>query len=152
MQENDTLVFYNVVDHNRTLTLDNNSDGVADWVCEAGPSDSMSSDDECYLWLDPEAWEPGTIEIQIAQNGTHWTTVIVEILSDNHTENGPPDGGFVLPGGGQEPAQPADDDADVQSILLSGAILAFGAAACLWILRNVGGKESKTNGQGGEEE
>jgi len=148
VQQNDTLVFYNVVNHNRTLTLDNNSDGVADWVCEAGPSDSMGTDDECYLWLDPEVWEPRLIEIQISQNDTHWMTVLVEVISDNHTETGPPDGGFVLPGGGQEPADSADEETDMQSVLLSGAILAFGAAACLWILKNVNGtKESIEEGE-----
>ncbi len=152
VQQNDTLVFYNVVDYNRTLSLDNDSDGVADWVCEAGPSDSMSSDDECYLWLDPEAWEPGFIEISVSQNETFWTTVIVEILSDNHTEAGPPDGGFVLPGGGGEPADPPEDEGGVESILLSGAILAFGAAACIWIMRNIDGQDSNNSSQEGEEE
>ena len=150
VQQNDTLVFYNVVNHSRTLTLDNNSDGVDDWVCEVGPSDSMSTDDECYIWLDPEVWEPRIIEIQISQNDTHWMTVLVEVIADNHTETGPPDGGFVLPGGGQQPADSADEETDMQSILLSGAILAFGAAACLWILKNVEG--SKESSERSEEE
>lgn len=152
VQQNDTLVFYNVVDYNRTLSLDNDSDGVDDWVCEAGASDSMSSDDECYLWLDPEAWEPGFIEISVSQNETFWTTVIVEILSDNHTETGPPDGGFVLPGGGGEPADPSEDGGGIDSILLSGAVLAFGAAACLWILRNINEQDSVRTAMDGEEE
>lgn len=140
---NDTLVFYNVVGWNRTLSSDLNGNGTEDWTCDAGPSDSTNTEDECHLWLDPSAGEYGSIEIDIFNNGSElWHSIVVEVLSDNHTENGPPDGGFVLPGRGGEAANPTEDAGGVESILLSGAILAYGAAACIWIMRNIGGDES----------
>lgn len=155
VQQNDTLIFYNVVSNkSRILQADFDKDGIDDWLCEAGPSDSMSTDDECSLWLDPEQFEPGRLNITIRDNGSEeaWTYVSVTVLSDNHTESGPPDGGFFLPGGGQEPADPSDDNGDTESILLSGAVLAFGAAACIWIMRNIGGGESNNSAQESEEE
>lgn len=155
VQQNDTLIFYNVVNNkSRILEADFNGNGTFDWTCEAGPSDSMSTEDECSLWLDPAQFEPGRLNITIRDNGSEesWTTVRVTILSDNHTETGPPDGGFVLPGGGQEPAEPSEDDGGIESVLLSGAVLAYGAAACIWIMRNIGSEESSKPSKEGEEE
>lgn len=157
VQQNDTLIFYNVVDRNRTLNFSTEGkNGTIEWECETGPSNSIATDDECRVWLDPEHYKPTILEIQIFNNGSLWHIVNVTILMDNHTENGPPDGGFVLPGRGGEAANPTEDAGGVQSILLSGAILAFGAAACIWIMRNIGGDESNSGGANskpeGEEE
>ena len=136
VQQNDTLIFYNVVDRNRTLTFSTEGEnGTIDWGCETGPSDSTTTDDECRVWLDPEYYNPTLLEIQIFNNGTLWHIVNVTILLDNHTENGPPEGGFTLPGGGQEPSE-SSDGIEIQNILLVGAILSFTAAACIWIMRN----------------
>jgi len=136
VQQNDTLIFYNVVDRNRTLTFSTEGkNGTIDWECEAGPSNSITTDDECRVWLDPEYYYPTILEIQISNNGTLWHIVNVTILLDNHTENGPPEGGFTLPGGGQEPSE-SSDGIELQNILLVGAIISFTAAACIWIMRN----------------
>ena len=136
VQQNDTLIFYNVVDRNRTLTFSTEGkNGTIDWECETGPSNSTTTDDECRVWLNPEYYNPTILEIQISNNGTLWHIVNVTILLDNHTENGPPEGGFTLPGGGQEPSE-SSDGIEIQNILLVGAILSFTAAACIWIMRN----------------
>ena len=136
VQQNDTLIFYNVVDRNRTLTFSTEGkNGTIDWECETGPSNSTTTDDECRVWLDPEYYNPTILEIQISNNGTLWHIVNVTILLDNHTENGPPEGGFTLPGGGQEPSE-SSDGIELQNILLVVAILSFTAAACIWIMRN----------------
>ena len=150
VQQNDTLIFYNVVDRNRTLTFSTEGkNGTIDWECEAGPSNSITTDDECRVWLDPEYYYPTILEIQISNNGTLWHIVNVTILLDNHTENGPPEGGFTLPGGGQEPSD-SSDGIELQNILLVGAILSFTAAACIWIMRNNFREDSNNIAKEGE--
>ena len=152
VQQNDTLIFYNVVDRNRTLTFSTEGkNGTIDWECEAGPSNSITTDDECRVWLDPEYYYPTILEIQISNNGTLWHIVNVTILLDNHTENGPPEGGFTLPGGGQEPSD-SSDGIELQNILLLGAILSFTAATCIWIMRNNFRKDSNNIAKEEEEE
>ena len=150
VQQNDTLIFYNVVDRNRTLTFSTEGkNGTIDWECEAGPSNSITTDDECRVWLDPEYYYPTILEIQISNNGTLWHIVNVTILLDNHTENGPPEGGFTLPGGGQEPSD-SSDGIELQNILLVVAILSFTAAACIWIMRNNFREDSNNIAKEGE--
>ena len=46
-----------------------------------------------------------------------------------------PDGGFSLPGGGQEPSE-SSDDFEFENFLLIGAIVSFVAAASIWVMRN----------------
>ena len=152
VQQNDTLIFYNVVDRNRTLTFSTEGkNGTIDWECETGPSNSTTTDDECRVWLNPEYYNPTILEIQISNNGTLWHIVNVTILLDNHTENGPPEGGFTLPGGGQEPSE-SSDGIEIQNILLVGAILSFTAAACIWIMRNNFIEDSNNIAKEAEEE
>lgn len=136
VQQNDTLIFYNVVDRNRTLNFTTEGkNGTIEWECETGPSNSLTSDDECRVWLDPEYYKPTILEIQIFNNGSLWRIVNVTVQLDNHTENGPPDGGFSLPGGGQEPSE-SSDDFEFENFLLIGAIVSFVAAASIWVMRN----------------
>ena len=152
VQQNDTLIFYNVVDRNRTLTFSTEGkNGTIDWECETGPSNSTTTDDECRVWLDPEYYDPTILEIQIFNNGTLWHTVNVTVLLDNHTENGPPAGGFTLPGDGQEPSE-SSDGIEYQNFLLVGAILSFAAAACIWVMRNNLREDSNNISKEGEEE
>ena len=81
VQQNDTLIFYNVVDRNRTLTFSTEGkNGTIDWECETGPSNSTTTDDECRVWLDPEYYNPTILEIQIFNNGTLWHIVNVTCL------------------------------------------------------------------------
>ena len=136
VQQNDTLIFYNVVDRNRTLNFTTEGkNGTIEWECETGPSNSLTTDDECRVWLDPEYYKPTILEIQIFNNGSLWRIVNVTVQLDNHTENGPPDGGFSLPGGGQEPSE-LSDDFEFENFLLIGAIVSFVAAASIWVMRN----------------
>ena len=152
VQQNDTLIFYNVVDRNRTLEFSTEGkNGTIDWECETGPSNSTTTDDECRVWLDPEYYNPTILDIQIFNNGSLWHIINVTILLDNHTENGPPEGGFTLPGGGQEPSD-SSDGIELQNILLVGAILSFTAAACIWIMRNNFRKDSNNIAKEEEEE
>ena len=152
VQQNDTLIFYNVVDRNRTLTFSTEGkNGTIDRECETGPSNSTTTDDECRVWLDPEYYNPTILEIQIFNNGTLWHIVNVTVLLDNHTENGPPAGGFTLPGGGQEPSE-SSDGIEYQNFLLVGAILSFAAAACIWVMRNNLREDSNNISKEDEEE
>ena len=152
VQQNDTLIFYNVVDRNRTLEFSTEGkNGTIDWECETGPSNSTTTDDECRVWLDPEYYNPTILEIQIFNNGTLWHIVNVTVLLDNHTENGPPAGGFTLPGGGQEPSE-SSDGIEYQNFLLVGAILSFAAAACIWVMRNNLGEDSNNIAKEEQEE
>ncbi len=91
------------------------------------------------------------MEIQIFNNGTLWHIVNVTVLLDNHTENGPPAGGFTLPGGGQEPSE-SSDGIEYQNFLLVGAILSFAAAACIWVMRNNLREDSNNISKEDEEE
>ena len=152
VQQNDTLIFYNVVDRNRTLTFSTEGkNGTIDWECETGPSNSTTTDDECRVWLDPEYYNPTILEIQIFNNGTLWHIVNVTVLLDNHTENGPPAGGFTLPGGGQERSE-SRDGIEFQNFLLVGGILSFAAAACIWVMRNNLREDSNNISKEDEEE
>ena len=126
--QNDTLIFYNTADHNRTVLIDIDGDGLDDVDCEAGPSDSSSTEDECWVWLDPSIWGAGMYEAKLMENGTLWHTVGLTIVLDNHTETLPPDG-FVF---GPDPSEPNEE-----STLLSAAVLIAGAAVFIWVIRNV---------------
>lgn len=126
--QNDTLIFYNTAEHNRTVLIDMDGDGLDDVNCEAGPSDSSSMEDECWVWLDPSIWEAGVYEVKLMENGTLWHTVGLTIVLDNHTETLPPDG-FVF---GPDPSEPNEEGA-----LLSAAALLAGAAVFIWVIRNV---------------
>jgi hypothetical protein len=126
--QNDTLIFYNTADHNRTVLIDIDGDGLDDVDCEAGPSDSSSTEDECWVWLDPSIWGGGVYEAKLMENGALWHTVEFTIVLDNHTETLPPDG-FVF---GPDPSEPNEE-----STLLSAAALIAGAAVFIWVIRNV---------------
>jgi|TARA_B100001250_G_scaffold63070_6_gene49568 hypothetical protein len=84
--QNDTLIFYNVVDYERNISLEG---PYGEEVCTAGPS-SPGIEDECRFWLDPEKYGPETYGIQIFSNGSWWGEVVVTIVLDNHTESGAP--------------------------------------------------------------
>ena len=125
--QNDTLIFHNVVDYERNISLEG---PYGEEVCTAGPS-SPGTEDECRFWLDPEKYGPETYGIQIFSNGSWWKEVVVTVVLDNHTEVLPPDG-FVF---GPDSGEPEEDD--VTSMLLSAAVLMAGAATIVWVIRNV---------------
>jgi len=122
--QNDTLIFYNVVDYERNISLEG---PYGEEVCTAGPS-SPGIEDECRFWLDPEKYGPETYGIQIFSNGSWWKEVVVTVVLDNHTEVLPPDG-FVF-----EP-EPNESE-DLGRFFLSAAVLLAGAAALMRISRD----------------
>ena len=133
--QNDTLIFYNTADYNRSVLLDSDGDGVEEFDCISGPHDSLNTSDECYLRLDPENWSTGNYEIRIISNGTLWNTISINVQLDNHTEVDPPDD-FVF-----EPDPRETQKEGVERFFLSAAILLGGAAALLRISRNKSGGE-----------
>ena len=128
--QNDTLIFVNTADYDRNVLIDADGDGVEEMNCVAGPSNSSSTDDECYLWLAPVNWTQGEYEVRIHSNGSLWQTISLTVVLDDHTETLPPEG-FTF---GPDPSAPEEDDS---SVLLSAAVLMAGAAAFVWVVRNV---------------
>ena len=124
--QNDTLIFYNVVDYERNISLEG---PYGEELCTAGPSD------ECRFWLDPEKYGPETYGIQIFSNGSWWKEVVVTVVLDNHTEVLPPDG-FVF-----EP-EPNESE-DLGRFFLSAAVLLAGAAALMRISKDKKGDEEE---------
>ena len=129
--QNDTLIFYNVVDYERNISLEG---PYGEEVCTAGPS-SPGTEDECRFWLDPEKYGPETYGIQIFSNGSWWKEVVVTVVLDNHTEVLPPDG-FVF-----EP-EPNESE-DLGRFFLSAAVLLAGAAALMRISKDKKGDEEE---------
>ena len=85
--DNTTMIFYNAADHNRTILVDSNGDGVDDIECEVGPSNASSITDECRIWLEPGKWEAGEYGVKIMVNDTLWNVLRLVIYLDNHTES-----------------------------------------------------------------
>ena len=131
VQQNDTLVFYNVGNQSRVLTIDLDEDGVNDWNCDVAEYNSSSVDDECRLWLNPVNWTSQELTVIVSQEGVEWSSIRLKIMSDNHTENLPPSG-YNLSGGEQ---QSEDVEIDSGTLLMGGAVLCFTAAAITWINR-----------------
>ena len=130
VEVNETMIFHNVVDFNRTLTLDLDGDGESEWVCEAGPLDSEGSDDECYLWLEEGNWTAEEFVVEIWNNGSEfWKSISISVNLHDHSESDHQHGEEV--------------NGDLESLLLSAAVLSFGVAALIWISRNVKGGEEE---------
>ena len=108
-----------------------------EFACIAGPSNSLNTSDECYLWLNPTNWSAGNYEIRIISNGTLWNTISINVQLDNHTEVLPPDG-FVF-----EPEQQDAQKEGLEQFFLSAAILLAGAAAFMRISRGKNGGEGE---------
>ena len=134
--QNDTLIFFNTANYDRNVLIDADGDGTEEMDCVAGPSNSSSTDDECYLWLDPVNWTQGEYEVRIHSNGSLWQTISLTVVLDDHTEILPPEG-FTF---GPDPSEPEEDGS---SVLLSAAVLMAGAAAFVWVVRNVKGDEAE---------
>mgnify|MGYP001360182678 FL=1 len=135
--QNDTLIFHNTAEHNRSLLVDLDDDEIDDVICNAGPSTkSDSTENECWIWLDPSNWTEGEYVVRVMENGSLWQTVELLIALDNHTET-LPSNGYVL-----EP-RPQGGNNGAESVLLSAAILLAGASAFVWVIRNVKGDEEE---------
>ena len=53
--QNDTLVFYNTADYNRSVLLDSDGDGVEEFDCIAGPFNSLDTVSYTHLTLPTKA-------------------------------------------------------------------------------------------------
>ena len=84
--QNDTLIFVNTADYDRKVLIDADGDGTEEMDCVAGPSNSSTADDECYLWLDPASWTQGEYEVRIHSNGSLWQTISLTVVLDTHTD------------------------------------------------------------------
>ena len=124
--QNDTLIFYNVVDYERSLELDKDEDGVMDYQCTATGFNSTTTDDECRLWLDPSNWTAGEYELDIISNGSLWKTLSFTLIEDVHNESGPPSGYSF---GEVDGAQNQDEEGGVSS----NVFLLFGVLAILGV-------------------
>ncbi len=131
--QNDTLIFYNTAEHNRAVLIDIDGDGLDEVNCEAGPSDSSSMEDECWVWLDPANWTAGVYEAKLMENGTLWSTVEFTIVLDDHTETLSPDD--------HDHDDHDHDEGGAEGELLNAAVLLAGAAVFVWVIRNVKGDE-----------
>ena len=121
IMQNDSLVFFNTADENRTIRVDLDGDGVYDQRCETEPSNSSSIRDQCSFWIDPSIWLPGNYEFDVFSNDSLWKTLEVLVVHDLHQETGPPsDYSF-----NSEP-QPGEADADsIENGLKSLALVFF---------------------------
>ena len=90
--QNDTLIFYNVASHNRSIILDVDSDGNPEFECITSSMNSSNTEDECRLWLDPLNWSAGNYQIEIFSNSSLWNVLNLILLEDVHNESGPPSG------------------------------------------------------------
>ena len=122
--QNDTLIFYNVVEYERNLELDKDADGIIDYQCTASGTNSSNTEDECRLWLDPDNWTAGEYEVDIFSNGSIWKTLVFTLIEDFHNESGPPSGYSF---GDVDGAQQEDEPAVVSNeFLLIGALAILG--------------------------
>ena len=141
VEVNETMVFHNVVDFNRILTLDLDGDGESEWTCEAGPLDSAGSDDECTLWLEEGNWTAEEFVVEIWNNGTEfWKSISISVNLHDEEQGEDGDEYDHLDGDHQHGEEV---NGDHESLLLSAAVLSFGAAALIWISRNVKGGEEE---------
>ncbi|GIT41238.1 MAG: hypothetical protein Ct9H300mP10_02480 [Methanobacteriota archaeon] len=115
--------------------IDADGDGVEEMNCIAGPSNSSSTDDECYLWLDPANWTQGEYEVRIHSNGSLWQTISLTVVLT--TTRRP------CRQKASHSARTRGAEEDDSSVLLSAAVLMAGAAAFVWVVRNVKGDEAE---------
>jgi len=123
--QNDSVIFYNVADTNRTIRVDIDGDGELDQRCETEPSNSSSIRDECSFWIDPLNWVAGEYEFAIFSDGALWNTLNVTIANDLHVESGPPAGfQFNMENVGSDPQQ-NKSEGGWESFLLLGGLISF---------------------------
>ncbi len=123
--QNDSLIFYNVVDANRTIRVDIDGDGEFDQRCETEPSNSSSIRDECSFWIDPLAWGAGGYEFSIFSEGLFWKTLNVTIAEDVHVESGPPAGFTFNMDNGDEDLQQTKSGSAWESVAVLAGIVSM---------------------------
>ena len=132
--QNDSIVFYNVVDYNRTIRVDVDGDGTYDERCDTVPSNASSIKDECAFWIEPGKWAPGLYQVDVFSNETLWKSLNLTIVHDLHVDGGPPSGyefNTEGNGGGVE----VDG---MEEGLRNLAIILFVASFVVWLARREG--------------
>ena len=129
--QNDSIVFYNVVDYNRTVRIDIDGDGTYDESCDAAPSNASSIKDECAFWMEPDKWEPGFYQVDVFSNGTLWKSLSLTVVHDLHVDGGPPSGyEFNKESNGGEVEVDGTEEG-----LRNLAIIMFVASIVVWLAR-----------------
>ena len=123
--QNDSLIFYNVVDSNRTIRVDIDRDGEFDQRCETEPSNTSSIKDQCSFWIDPLAWGAGEYEFSIFSEGLFWNTLNVTIAEDVHVESGPPAGFQFNMDNGDEGLQQTNSESRLESVVVFAGVVAL---------------------------
>lgn len=135
--QNDSLVFYNVADYNRTIRVDLDGNGEYDQRCETEASNSSSIRDECVFLIDSMYWLAGEYRIDVFSNDTLWKTLNLTVIHDNHVELGPPNG-YSFNNENGTPVEEEDRLDKLEDGLMILAIFLFVAAG---IARNARGEE-----------
>ena len=123
--QNDSLIFYNVVDANRTIRVDIDGDGEFDQRCETEPSNASSIKDQCSFWIDPLAWRAGGYEFSIFSEGLFWKALNVTIAQDVHVESGPPAGFQFNMDNGDEGLQQTKSESRLESVLVFAVVVSL---------------------------
>ena len=88
--QNDTLTFHNTADHNRTIRVDLDGDGIYDRRCDTESKNSSSIRDQCTFYIDASIWDAGAYVLHIYVNETIWDELNLTVVHDFHEELGPP--------------------------------------------------------------
>ena len=123
--QNDSLIFYNVVDSNRTIRVDVDGDGEFDQRCETEPSNTSSIKDQCSFWIDPLAWGAGGYEFSIFSEGLFWNTLNVTIVEDLHVESGPPAGFQFNMDNAEEGLQQTNSESRLESVVVFAGVVSL---------------------------
>ncbi|MEC8874203.1 MAG: hypothetical protein VX502_02305 [Candidatus Thermoplasmatota archaeon] len=127
--QNDSLVFNNAADYNRTIRTDVDGDGEYDQRCETEPKNASLN--YCSFWIDPTVWKAGNYQFDIFSNGTLWKSLNMTVMHDYHEESGPPsEYDFNTDQEGAESKERGMEE-DLRNI----AIILFIASGLVWLAR-----------------
>ena len=131
--QNDTLTFHNTADHNRTIKVDLDGDGIYDRRCDTEPKNSSSIRDQCTFAIDASIWGAGTYVLRIYDNGTIWEELNLTVVHDFHEELGPPIGYTFNNQYDTEGEE--DNNSRVDTNFRNLAIILFIGASLAWFVR-----------------
>ncbi len=131
--QNDTLTFHNTADHNRTIRVDLDGDGIYDRRCDDEAKNSSSIRDQCTFSIDASIWDAGAYVLHIYTNETIWKELNLTVIHDFHEELGPPIG-YAFNNqdetGGEE-----NNNSGLETGLRNLAIILFIGSSLAWVAR-----------------
>tara|TARA_B100000131_G_scaffold9842_3_gene10364 strand:+ start:3743 stop:4288 length:546 start_codon:yes stop_codon:yes gene_type:complete len=130
--QNDTLTFYNVADHNRTIRVDLDGDGNYDQRCDTEARNSSSIKDQCTFVIDASGWSAGEYKMDVFSNGTLWGVLNLTVIQDSHEELGPPSG-YSFNSGNESETDGLRSDSSSQRDLFGLAIVLLIFSALTWV-------------------